>query len=232
MRSILVLILCFCCAAPAALGQYSRSEEFEEQPYRFEGLYVGGFGGLTDAQFDIDFETLEDASGSGQGVLFGGLVGYNARLNDWLVGIEGDIGASTASFDLDLGAGVFQPVEEQLVLGFNFRGGYVWGERLLAYGVLGVAGTRFEFDEIPGVDIDLTELSRFYAGLRLGGGVELMLTDTISLRGEIHRVFDSSRTEGELVTTFEITGFPQTTTEAFTADGSRTSVLVALNLFF
>jgi opacity protein-like surface antigen len=67
-------------------------------PTNWTGFYVGGFAGVAYGRTDIGFVTNPVNSGSKPwvfGGLGGGEVGYNYQVNNsWVVGVEGDIGAT------------------------------------------------------------------------------------------------------------------------------------------
>lgn len=63
------------------------------------GFYVGGFLGGAYGRTDIAFLTTPLTAGSKPwvfGGLGGGEVGYNRQFNNWVVGVEGDVGATNA----------------------------------------------------------------------------------------------------------------------------------------
>jgi opacity protein-like surface antigen len=77
-------------------------------PYSWTGLYVGGFLGADRGWSHEDWQGvggIGDIGPKPQGAIGGGQVGYNYQIGTWLIGIEGDFGAtntkgSTACTDL------------------------------------------------------------------------------------------------------------------------------------
>lgn len=67
-------------------------------PTNWTGFYAGLFGGMAYGRTDVGF--VNDTTGAGSrpwtfGALGGGEIGYNRQLNNnWVVGVEGDIGAA------------------------------------------------------------------------------------------------------------------------------------------
>jgi opacity protein-like surface antigen len=66
-------------------------------PTNWTGFYVGGFLGMAYGKTDIRF--VGDPGGAGNnprvvGGLGGGQIGYNYQLNNWVFGVEGDVGAA------------------------------------------------------------------------------------------------------------------------------------------
>jgi opacity protein-like surface antigen len=117
----------------------------------WNGFYVGGFFGAAAGQTDIGFVTTPTAGNKPRvfGPIGGAQVGYNWHLpNNWVLGVEGDIGAADIRGARTAGNQVFGP-------GFNSafwtvqdrtkwqatatgRVGYAWG-RTLIYGKGGAA---------------------------------------------------------------------------------------------
>ena len=153
----------------------------------FSGVYLGGFGGYGSANYD---GTSEDGGGSHHdgspdfaGYSVGGLAGYNWQIADMAIaGIEADIGlnpwggAEATNDDSEFVAGQLSGIA-------SLRGRLgISMDRSLIYATGGVA-----FASSSGSGGDTLQLNRkaeIIAGPVVGGGVEWMATENLSLRAE------------------------------------------------
>jgi opacity protein-like surface antigen len=117
-------------------------------PTYWTGFYVGGFLGAAAGRTDMGF-VGDPASGSRPwvaGAIGGGQIGYNYQINNWVLGVEGDVGAAnvhgarTAGTSAGLTAGLstaFSPAFFVLQDKTNWmatvtgRAGYALGRTLL-----------------------------------------------------------------------------------------------------
>jgi outer membrane immunogenic protein len=127
------------------------------------GLRATALGGL---------ERTDAAPGTGasDGVYFGGQLGYDAALGPVLIGVESEVGESTAKSTLagnHARQGLFANAAVRLAIPISggFRG-FVRG---------GYAYHRISYDTGPDFD---------GSGYTLGGGAEADLSDRLFLRGE------------------------------------------------
>lgn len=137
--------------------------------YDWTGFYIGahggyGFGSTEDSLFDHDTE----------GFIAGGQVGYNRQFGNWVAGLEADASYSdlnneddNAGFDAELN--YLATVRGRV--GFAFDKALVYGTGGLAFG---------ELDYNNGVD----SAKETQFGYAVGGGVEVGLTQNISVKGE------------------------------------------------
>jgi opacity protein-like surface antigen len=66
-------------------------------PTYWTGFYIGGFAGMAYGKTDIRFVGDPGAAGTNPwvlGALGGGTLGYNYQVNNWVFGVEGDVGAA------------------------------------------------------------------------------------------------------------------------------------------
>jgi len=65
-------------------------------PTNWTGFYVGGFGGVAGGRTQMGFagEPVDGAKPFVFGALGGGEIGYNRQINNWVFGLEGDVGAA------------------------------------------------------------------------------------------------------------------------------------------
>jgi opacity protein-like surface antigen len=120
-------------------------------PTNWTGFYVGGFLGMASGKTDIRF--VGDPAGAGNnprvlGALGGGQVGYNYQLqNNWVLGVEGDVGAANLHGSRTCGAATGLNPVTLIQVGFSpaflncqnvtnwmataaARVGYSWGRTL------------------------------------------------------------------------------------------------------
>lgn len=153
---------------------------------RLDGFYVGGkvtrdtysddinvtaTDGIDTASFGID-------SLSGDGFAAALFIGYDLEVNRWHLGIEGEYGFSGAdmnfSYELN-GTEEVASIEARETYGATARFGYEVMNGALVYGRAGWVETKFRGN--PGT-------STREDGPRFGGGVELALSDQLSVRAE------------------------------------------------
>ena len=174
----------------AALGLASLAPA---QAQNFSGPYVGGslggnFGDVDFTHVERDgggnFVNSERFSTSPNSFSGGAQVGYNHRIGNFILGIEGSFSISDADdaqrTDLN---GV--PRNRQAVirnqLGLAGRLGYTRGSWLV-YGKLGIGRSTLEFHNIrisDGTDLGMSSSSE--TGLLFGGGFEYALSRRVSM---------------------------------------------------
>ena len=145
------------------------------QPSGFwNGFYIGGLVGY-------HHESVDTVPGNGDGATLGGYLGYNYRLkNDIVLGVEGDYNAAFGDGWSGLGGELTQFGTVRARVGYAM-------DRWLIYAAGGLAYVKFEpIAGFAGPDDDET-------GWTIGGGVDYMVTDNISARGEyLYMNFDDT----------------------------------------
>ncbi len=137
---------------------------------------------LVDTQLGLDSEADKDSS---DGAIFGIGLGYNHDLDGFVIGLEGDISLLTNENDLDMKNSV--DADYDWFATGRVRAGFAMDETLF-YATGGVALLAANFDDDEGGSDDKT-----LVGWTAGGGVEHMLTDSLSLRLEgLYADFGSS----------------------------------------
>ncbi|MBY0383227.1 MAG: porin family protein [Xanthobacteraceae bacterium] len=150
--------------------------------YNWTGFYVGGFvGGAFDGS--SGFSTNDPAAlGSRTDSAFfgGGQVGYNYQFSpNWVVGIEGDIGAlSSNSHSFVTSFPEAASVKNDWLASVTGRLGYTWGQTLI-YAKGGVAFRDAKVDSNVPVLV-----SRDNTGYTVGGGLEYMFAPAWSAKIE------------------------------------------------
>jgi outer membrane immunogenic protein len=136
----------------------------QTRPGNWQGVYVGGHvGGAIGSA----------ASANTSGFVAGAHIGVNGQFDRLVVGVEADAGATSNGHN-GFGAKFRQGTNGSM----RGRVGYSF-DRVMAYGTAGMAVSNYEFRTPAG------KASTMRAGVVLGVGAEMMLTDNVSLRGEI-----------------------------------------------
>ena len=146
----------------------------------------------TESTMDCHFDEISKRlSVDNNGFMGGGQVGYNFQFTKFILGLEGDI--SFTDWD---GTNAFGQVRVSQDINWfgTVRGrlGYAW-QRIMPYVTGGLAVAEVDFSA-PFVGSS----SETMTGWTAGGGVEVAVTDNVSLRGEyLH--FDLSELDGDIV---------------------------------
>jgi opacity protein-like surface antigen len=146
--------------------------------------WTGGYAGLQLGYADGDATLNDGTELGGDGVIGGLTAGYDWDFGNFVLGV----GVDADMADIDVGGGATL----ERVYRLKARGGYDLGNGLL-YATAGGVGA-----DIDGVGYD--------TGYFIGAGYEHMVTDTISLGGEVlYHEFDNFKDAGDVeATTFQI----------------------------
>lgn len=173
-------------------AQATASEE--QEPVDFGGAYLGAQGGYSSLVSDnvgARSNFTLDASRSGHGAELGVLAGYGETFGDFYVGGELDAAISSANWNIERDpTGRVYSVEKNHTLGAALRLGYVLNDTVLLYARGGPVVTQFENDYATGgSEVSTTENQ---AGLRLGGGIEVGVSENLRLQLDYsHTTYDS-----------------------------------------
>ncbi|CAN7493565.1 porin family protein [Mesorhizobium amorphae] len=145
-------------------------------PFSWTGFYVGAQagGGWNDSHWSgttfIPFNT------NGSGGVFGGQIGYNYQINQFVIGIEGNLAGSTVKGDNQCSnvTGTVCETKQDYLASVRGRLGYAV-DRFLVYGDGGVAFTNYKFAEVDSFQQSFGGGSR--VGWTAGLGVEYAFTD-------------------------------------------------------
>ena len=151
----------------------------------WSGFYIGASSAYTSLEANTSDDFYQPSDPTLEGVLFGIRSGYNLQMDSIVLGLESNTALSTAD-----GSGSWRPPNRPFDIEMNYlttirgRAGMVFGENdgtlLFVAGGLAVA----EFERTQNGD----ESSRTHFGLAVGGGVEHMLTDNISIKAEANYI--------------------------------------------
>ena len=156
--------------------------EYADLKYNWSGLYGGGYLGGAHGLWTIDFFRNNNhghAEEGQDGFEGGGYIGYNVQMSrNWVIGIEGDLGASNAEetnevFDNDTSLARIDSFGS-----IRGRLGYVY-DRMMVFGTAGVAFGNITNDiqkgRNAGEEIVLDD--DWQAGLALGAGLEYAFSE-------------------------------------------------------
>jgi outer membrane immunogenic protein len=165
--------------------------------FTWTGIYVGGqigyAWGSQHTSFGDNFGDFASFSYNTSGVIGGAHVGYNLQLNQFVIGLEGDVDGTSQrkSAAIFVNEGGFFPGAANFNTSHNIEGsirgrlGYAW-DRVLIYGTGGVAFGGFN-TEVCGNFVGFggcTSASTTRVGWTVGGGLEYAITNNWSIRGE------------------------------------------------
>jgi outer membrane immunogenic protein len=150
--------------------------------YSWNGPYVGVFLGAGAAVTDLSFGPASFDGVGGEGIIAGGIVGYNFQMSpQFVLGIEGELGindletkASLGPFSLDAGPDFTGAISARIGWLLNpsamlyLIGGYTWQDWDVK---ISTPGPSFTF-------------SQNYNGFHIGTGIEAKVSSALSVRAE------------------------------------------------
>jgi len=143
---------------------------YVDNSYNWTGFYAGLVGGHAWGRTEHNRAGEFDANG----YLLGGTIGYNFEIDDFVYGVEGDLVWTDT-------AGTFGTASTNIdwVGTLRARAGYDFN------GILPYVTGGFALSEIKGVDTAVPyNTSEVQLGLTVGAGLEVGVTDAISVRAE------------------------------------------------
>ncbi|MEI9410277.1 outer membrane protein [Mesorhizobium salmacidum] len=144
--------------------------------YNWTGFYIGAQAGGAWNNSRWSGATFPSFNTNGSGGVFGGQIGYNYQINQFVIGVEGDLAGSTVKGD-NLCAnspGTVCETKQDYLGSIRGRVGYAI-DRILVYGDGGVAFTNYKFAETQLFLQDFGGGSR--VGWTAGLGVEYAFRD-------------------------------------------------------
>jgi len=166
------------CASAADLGDGPPRRSIKDAPhvppsvFSWTGFYIGthlGYGWS-----DLDWQNVSNSLG-GSGALAGGQIGYNWQKGAVVFGVEGDASASW----VDGGNGCCGHSVDWATSLRGRLGVAFYDNRTLLYGTGGVAWANIDYS-----DDTFAGYSKTHFGWVIGGGLEHMLTQSLSARVE------------------------------------------------
>lgn len=163
-------------------------------PFDWTGFYVGvNVGGAWNDSKWSGF-AAPSFNTNGSGVIYGGQIGYNYQINQFVLGLEGDFNGSSVDKKNQCSnvAGSVCRTEQNWLGSIRARAGYAF-DRLLIYGTGGVAFTDYDFSQTAALPQSWGSGSR--TGWTAGLGVEYAITDHITA-GVEWKYYDFGRKTG------------------------------------
>jgi outer membrane immunogenic protein len=163
--------------------------------FTWTGVYVGGQIGYAWGNQNINlgdnFGDFVTAGFSASGVIGGAHVGYNLQLNQFVLGLEGDVDGSSLSNTVSgvifpLGIPTFATYNSKADIQGSIRGrvGYAW-DRVLVYATGGIAFLGVNATLTTGFPFSsYNSTSSARVGWTIGGGLEYAVTSKWSIRSE------------------------------------------------
>lgn len=203
MKALILSALLASVAMPAfaADAVYETYTTPAAAPYDWSGAYVGGFlggGSATVDVYDLDGYNLTGFSHSYKpsGFYGGLLAGYNFQQGSFVGGIEGELSylglKGSAQFPAYVGVRLpsdsVASIDSNLYASLTARLGFAFNNMLI-YGKGGIAGlnTKVSYIDNDPTGITLTSgtsATKFLTGYTVGGGAEVALNSSWTLRGE------------------------------------------------
>lgn len=150
------------------------------RPTIWSGFYAGMQGGVSNATVRANDPALGDIDSRNW---FGGAhIGYLAQRGTLVFGLEGDVDLNRAAGDRSFASGFDASTRRNWTTSVRGRLGVALGNALV-YGTLGAAISEMKLSATDGVS--QSSGSAILPGVVFGGGIEVKMTDTISLRGEV-----------------------------------------------
>jgi outer membrane immunogenic protein len=203
-----------------ALSGGALAQDVGPSVYDWSGFYVGAHVGYGWIDLNGSHETDDAVAGAnfadnGEGpfdlddndVLAGIQAGVNHRINEFLIGIEGDLAFTGFSDSLTSPENDTVSFDTDLVATLRARAGIVVDQNLLLFATIGAAwtDTRFKSEEAQGSSghVDLDGI-----GLAVGGGAEFALNERWSIKADaLYLIFDDKEKTESLNNDSEVGDF-------------------------
>lgn len=163
-------------AAAALVAGFSTAAFAQANDAAFNGLYFGGQVGFDSVKGDLAFGGTQGAIAQ-QGIEGGIFAGYNYRVNNFVLGAEGQLGLSDADSTITDGVDSLK-LSTRESWGLTARAGALIGESTLAYVHGGWVKTNFKFSD------GVVSTSDRLDGWKVGVGLETLVAQNVSLRAE------------------------------------------------
>lgn len=157
----------------------------------FTGASVGVQAGYERQSIDESILSGPNAvtlDASGKGITYGGYVGYDLQMSDFVVGIEAGFNPNGRTITGDIANGGTAELNPKWSTNASARAGVVIAERALFYGRIGYNRMRYSVSRFAdGSDTATASVTQNADGLMFGGGAEFAFHENAALRVEYRR---------------------------------------------
>lgn len=143
----------------------------------FAGWYFGATLGYSNADIDLDAPTGV-FNFDADGLVGGGLGGYNWQYQQWVLGVEGELLGANLEGEQDFGPATAAPQFDYLA-SLRARVGYVLTPQVMLFGTLGGA---FAGADLPVFGPGGAGNDETFFGYQVGGGAEVALSQNWTAR--------------------------------------------------
>lgn len=158
----------------------------------FTGVSVGLQGGYESHSVDevilegANSVTLDDKD---SGAIYGGYVGYDVQLNNFVIGVEAGFTPNGTTISDDIANGGSAQLNPKWSANASARAGFVLADRALVYGRAGYNRMRYSENRfVNGNDTAIASINENADGFMFGGGAEVAFNEYASLRVEYRRI--------------------------------------------
>jgi len=174
--------------ATAAMPSIAYAQDTDDL---FTGASVGIQGGYERQSIDETILSGSDAvvlDDSGKGIAYGGYVGYDLQMSDFVVGVEAGFNPNGHTITGDIANGGTAELNPKWSANASARAGVVIADRALFYGRIGYNRMRYSVSRFAnGSDTAAASDTQNADGLMFGGGAEFAVNENAALRVEYRR---------------------------------------------
>lgn len=157
----------------------------------FTGVSFGIQGGYERQSIDETILSGTDAvtlDGDAKGIAYGGYVGYDLQISDFVVGVEAGFNPNGQTITGDTANGGTAELNPKWSASASARAGVVIAERALLYGRIGYNRLRHSVSRFAnGSDTATATANQNADGLMFGGGAEIAIHENAAVRVEYRR---------------------------------------------
>jgi outer membrane immunogenic protein len=154
---------------PRRSGPPIAQDPYYSRSFSWTGVYAGLNAGYN---FGDTSNSAKGAIGSVNGGSLGGTVGYNHQIQQFVVGVEGDLAAANVTGSTGVNSAKVKSIGT-----LRARAGYA-ADRALVYATAGYAGGQTKISTATG------SASKWENGFAMGAGIEYAFTNNISAKAE------------------------------------------------